>query len=95
MYFELEAGVRDVLRDEDKVCEVMACVRRVMAFDPHASRYTPELGRKTVEARRALRVGLGVSEAQLRAMRRAEREGAAAPQTPTPSRVSARAPAPA
>jgi hypothetical protein len=80
MYRELEAELRQLavpaavslpLPPDALIDAVLATIRRVMRFDPDALRYTPELGRRMMAARRAKAASLGVSEYELRKLHRA------------------------
>jgi hypothetical protein len=64
-YGELEQFFRVTVNDEDVLHTLMTGVREIMKFDPGATRYTPELGRKITVMRKA-RVERLVKEAEKR-----------------------------
>jgi len=64
-YWELEELFRVTVNDEDMLDALMSGVRHIMNFDPGATRYTPELGKKITAMRKA-RVERLVKEAEKR-----------------------------
>lgn len=60
-FHDIETELNGVFEDKESVMLVMDIIKRVMKFDPEASRYTPEVGKKTKEYRHKLRDEKGIS----------------------------------
>ena len=67
LYWEIDRQVRLLPGvDDSSANQVMRTICDVLLFDPHASRYSPELGRRMMDARKAKAQALGMTEYQYR-----------------------------